>query len=88
MAIRPMSTLRDIILIYDDVKKTSAKVTELSKEVRDLENRLSGDIRGIDTRLVKVETRLEMIYDLAVGRAGRGGSGGSQEPPLLPDSRS
>jgi len=87
MAIKPISTLRDILNIYEKVEKTSAKVTEMGKEVRDLEARLTGDIQDANIRLVKVETRLQMIYDIAVARASGGQAPGPQAPPALTDER-
>lgn len=58
------STLLDIIRMNQDVKAVSEKVSSLAKEMR-----------AMDGRLIKAETRLEMIYDIAVGKRSRSRSG-------------
>ena len=68
-------TILDIIRMNQEVKSLSEKVSSLAKEMR-----------SMDGRLIKAETCLEMIYDIAVGRQNRR----SEEPPpapSLPDQR-
>jgi hypothetical protein len=58
----------DMIRMNQDVKGLSEKVSSLSREMR-----------ALDSRLIKTETRLDMIYDMLIQSLGR-----RSEPPPAP----
>jgi hypothetical protein len=64
--LKPRSSLRSAKGCF---RRRVTKVTELGKEIRDFEAHLTVNTQDVNIRLVKVETRLQMIYNIAVARA-------------------